>query len=797
MEHNHAHHRSKRGLDNFLYGGLLALVAALPLFILPIPGIAPPAGKVLLIQIAAIALFLVWLWKQFRARTLTLTRSALSYTLLALPLLVFVASLLSQDFGLSFFGEGFSTSSGLSWVSLGLLGFLAAQIFTSYKRVVALYAALVIPFLVVALFQVLRFVLGPNVLQFGVLNSDIATLVGNWNDLGIYAGFVLLVSLVGLEFLKLKSTYRRLLFVVMAASVVMLFLTNVSLAWLAVTVGTFLVFLYKAAFRKESEMDHDRRWRLPIISLSVFLLTLVGAVFLGGITQQLFSQVRPIQYNEVRVAPGPTLGTALDGWQTNPATGVGPNFFGYLWQLERSEVVSRQPLSDVQFGYGFSVFLTMAATLGVLGLLLFAFIIVRLLVSGVQVMTTAHASRLQRFFALSMFVLTLYLWLLMVLYVPGPVMLAFTFILLGAFAGLAADARDADPIQIGLRGEKYFAISVVAGLLLVAGLGGAAYRMSQQITGLFAFRSAVFAETTQEGYEAGLRAARIGGASQYYRSLASLLGQQAAILASQADIEDDEQRSQLEFFLGQALTFSLEGTQQNPYDYRNWVTLGDTYAVLESYDVEGSYLNARNAYERALERNPRGNDILARLANLELSRGNNEEARAYVTSMLERRPNDAQALAIAAQLEYDEDNDELGDAYVEAAANAVANEPQSLMQLGVFAFNQERFLLAERIFLFTTNRYLGFQEPAIGLLYALEAQNKDEEAEQTATQLIEAGILTEEQLNSLDLDTEVSLPAASAPASIAGEAEAELVEPAPDAAAEPVSLQGETESPEE
>ena len=774
----------------------MAIVSALPLFILPIPGIVPQTGKVLLVQVGALTLFLVWMWQQFQGRALTITRSALSLSLIGLSFLALAASLLSQDFGLSLFGETFATSSGIFWVSLGILGFLASQVFTTYKRVVALYAALVIPFLLVGVLQVVRFTFGASVLQLGVLNSDIATLVGNWNDLGLYAGFVLLVSLVGLEFLKLKQMYRRLLFVVLGVSLFILFLTNVHLAWLAVTVGSFLVFLYKTAFRRESEMDHDKRWRLPIISLAIFLTILAGAVFLGDAAQRMFAQIRPVQYSEVRVAPAPTLAVALESWKRNPVTGVGPNFFGYLWHLERTEVVSRQPLSDVQFGYGFSVLLTSATTFGVLGILLFFFVIIRLIISGVQVMTTAHANRLQRFFALSMFVLTLYLWLLLTLYVPGPVILAFAFILLGAFAGLAADARDARPISVKLRGEKYFAISVVAGLVLIASVAGGLYTITQQAAGVFAFRGAVFAETTQEGYEDALRAARTTNASPYYRSLASLLGQQAALLSEQADLEDDEQRSQLEFLLGQALNFSLEGTQVNPYDYRNWVTLGDTYAVLRAYDVEGSYLDARAAYERALERNPRGNDILARLANLELARGNSEEATALVTTMLERRPNDAQALFIAAQLSYRDDEFESGDAYLEAAANAVVGEPQSLVQLGAYAFNQERFAIAERIFIFATNRYLGFQDPAIGLLYALEAQNKTEEAEQTAAQLLEAGILTEEQLDSLDLDMTMSLPAVTDPESIAADAEAELVNLAPDAAAEPISLdeQAATES---
>lgn len=793
----HAHHKaSKKTLDSFLYGGILALVAVLPLFVLPLPGIAPQVGKVFLVEVATLVLFLLWLWRQFRSRKLSVTRSLLSGVLAGFALVVVAASLLSQDFGISFFGEGFTSGEGLFWASLGLLGFLSAQVFNNYKRIVTLYAALVLPFLVVALVQVLRFLFGSGFLRLGVLTTDIATLVGNWNELGLYAGFILLVSLVGIEFLKLKTSYRTLLYVVFGVSLFLVFLTNVSLAWVAVTVGAFLVFLYKTAFRKESEMDHDRRWRLPIMSLIVFVVTLMGAVFLGDIAQTVLSSVRSVQYNEVRLAPGSTWRTIGDAWQQNPATGVGPNQFGYLWHQSRQEAVSRQPLSDVQFGYGFSTVFTLFATLGVLGVLILAVIVGRLVQTGVQVLGTAHANRLQRFFALSVFVLTLYIWLLLFLYVPGTVMLVYAFVMLGTFAGLAADAKQLQPIEIPLRGERNFAIAVVVVFVLAVGIGASLYRVSQKTAGVLAFRRALYATNVQTGYEDALMAARLGGSSAYYRSLASLLGQQIAILGNQSDLTDDEARSQLEFFLGQALTFSLEATQANPYDYLNWVTLGDTYAVLESFDVEGSYVDARTAYERALARNPKANDVLGRLASLELERGNVEEAKTYIETMLARRPTDVQGLVLGARIAYEENDATTGDLYIDAAASASLTEPTTLMQLGVFVFNNERFELAQQIFDFTAVRFPGYKDPAAGLLYALEEQGKLEEARQAAQNLIEAGVLTEEEIGALDLETSLGIGQTSPAASIAPEAEAELVDPVDVGSEEAIVVGSETNQTE-
>ncbi len=726
--------------EKILYIGILALVALIPIFVLPMRGISSETGKVLLIEFSALGLFLVWLSGQLQGRKITISRPVFSLAFLLLSSVVLVSAFLSKDFALSMFGENFATSEGLFVLALGLVGFLVVQVFSNFQRVIALYTAVLLPFVLVLLFQFLRFVFGAQFLSFGVLGSDVSTLVGGWNDLGLYAGFVLLVVVVGLEFLKLKQSYRSLLYIVAGLSIFGLLLTNVSLAWVAVAVSSFLIFLYQTAFRKELT-PKTTKWRLPVVSLAVFLFALLGYAFVGDLAQSGFALVRPVGYNEVRLSIGATASTVGEAWSRNFVTGIGQNHFGYLWQETRNEIVSRIAFSDVRFQFGYSVLLTFFGTLGVAGGFVILLILARFLKTGLRVMFLLHEDRLQRFFTLSAFVLALYLWLLMAIYVPGSTLLLYAFVFMGVFAALSGHHGDARIWSISLRGEKRYALFVLAVFLIAVLVGGGTYQNVRRLGGVVAFRSAVYAPSVQDGYENGLKATRRNHSAPYYRALSSLVRQQALQLSNQVDIEKNaEAKAQLEFFLGQTLTFANQAVEANPLDYQNWLALGDTYATLEAFDVVGAYLDSRQAYEQALDRNPKAHDVLARMAVLEISQENYSEAQKIVNDMILRRPNDAQALVIGAQIAYLDDRATAGDAYL-ADAIRVAEDFGSIMQIGVYAYNEGRFELSRQIFELAIAANPSSVDAALALAYTLDAAGEKESSQQIIDNLIASGVL--------------------------------------------------------
>jgi len=726
--------------DTMLYKGLLALAVVLPFFILPLRGIAPEVGKILLVEVGAILLLLVWLGKQMGARKFIIHRSPIGIGFLAFSVVAVLASLMSQDFGLSFFGENFTASEGLFLASLGILGFLATQVFRSFQRVVALYTTALLPFVAIALFQILRFIIGPQFLSFGVLNSNITTLVGGWNDFGLYAGFAMLVALVGIEFLKLRSSYQKLLYVVIGFAAFGLLLVNVPLAWLAVAIGSFLVFLYRTAFR--TELSGKEKWRLPVASLAVFLFALFGYIFLGNLAQSGLSLIRSVNYNEVRLSLGATASTVGEAWAVNPLTGVGPNHFGYLWQETRNEIISRITFSDVRFQYGYSAVITWFGTMGILGGLLFLLLMARFLRAGFKTMVQLHEDRLHRFFTLSAFILTLYLWLLLFIYVPGPTLITYAFLFLGVFAGLLSSKKETPAWSVRIVGEKRYAVTVLILFILAILLGGTLYLTAKKAAGMLAFRQAVFADNVQLGYEKGLQASRLTKSAPYYRALSNLVRQQAGVLASQVNIDENEEaRSQLEFFLGQTLTFAQQATQANPYDYRNWQLLGDVYTGLDSYNVAGAYLDARQAYERALERNPRAHDVLARVVNLELTQGNLDEAQQLVNAMVLRRPNDVQALVLGARVSYEDEREGDGDLYINEAVRMSGANFSSLMQIGILSYNQGRYPVAQDVFQRALVVNPTSLEAALALAYTLDASGQTDEAEEIVEGLIAEGRL--------------------------------------------------------
>lgn len=791
---NQSHHKTRPGsswANKVLCAGLLVLVTILPVFVLPMEGISSEAGKVFLVEFFALGLLLVWLAGQLQARKINVSQPVFSGVFLLFSFVTLLAAVFSKDFGLSMFGENFTSSEGLFLVSLGIIGFLAVQVFSSFKKTIALYAAVLLPFVVVLCIQVFRFLFGPDLLSFGVLTSDVTTLVGGWNDLGLYSGFALLAAVTGLEFLELKKTYRRLASVLMVLGLLGLLLTNVPLAWITVATVSFLTFLYQTAFRKELT-PKTTKWRLSVLSLSIFIFAILGYAFVGDLAQSGLSLVRPIGYSEVRLSLGATASTVGEAWSQNFITGIGPNHFGYLWQETRNEIISRIPFSDARFQFGYSTFFTLFGTLGVAGGLVLLLILARFLKSGFRVIFLHHNDKVQRFFTVSTFVLSLYLWLLMVIYVPGTTLMFYAFVFMGVFAALSGK-QAGKQWTINLRGEKRYSIFVVTVFLVTALIGVGAHQNIRKLRGVVAFRSAVYAPSVQLGYEQGLKAARLRQEAPYYRALSNLVRQQALQLSNQIDInENEEGKSQLEFFLGQALTFANQAVEENTLDYRNWLTLGDTHATLNSFDVLGAYLNSRQAYEQALIRNPRAHDVLSRLALLEIGQQNYAEAQQIVNDMILRRPTDAQALVIGAQISYLNDRADVGDLYLVDAVR-VSEDFGSIMQIGIYAYNEGRFDLSRQIFELALSTNPSSVDAALGLAYALDAAGETEAAQQIIEALVATGAL---QQNNINAERPGQLPVQSesdSPTAIAETADlGEMVDPGVEAA-EPISLDSSAE----
>ena len=297
-------------------------------------------------------------------------------------------------------------------------------------------------------------------------------------------------------------------------------------------------------------------------------------------------------------------------------------------------------------------------------------------------------------------------------------------------------------MTVNLKDSKNYAIAMVVLVAVTVLVGGAFHQQVKKMAGVMMFRSAVYTTNIQEGYETALKAARTGKASAYYRSISNLVRQQAITWAANNDVENDsEARSQLEFLLGQTLTFADEATKINPYDYRNWMTLGDTYTTLNNYDVSGAYLDARTAYEKALERNPRAHDVLSRIAVLEIGENNLNEASLITNDMIIRRPNDSQALVLGAQVAYLDERESTGDAYLSEAARSANGNFEVMMQIGVFAYNQGRNEIAKAIFQNALALNPNSLDAALGLAYAAEANGDTEQSEAIINTLVESGRL--------------------------------------------------------
>jgi cytochrome c-type biogenesis protein CcmH/NrfG len=154
-------------------------------------------------------------------------------------------------------------------------------------------------------------------------------------------------------------------------------------------------------------------------------------------------------------------------------------------------------------------------------------------------------------------------------------------------------------------------------------------------------------------------------------------------IANDTTLTQDQARTEFQAALSGAVADALTATQLGPNDYQNWAALGGVYASVVSLGIEGSYENAKTAYEHSQTLNPTNPVIPYVLAQLEIANKNGPAAEAALTQAISLKRDYTQAIFLLSQLEV-----QLGKAKealqaAEAAAYFAPNDPTILFQVGL------------------------------------------------------------------------------------------------------------------
>ncbi len=681
-------------ISAFIYS---LVVTLLPVFFLPLAGLPLEVSKRLLFSEGILFALLFWFLSRLMEGKIELPKSAIFWSGFFLVMVYFVSALLGEVPSYSLIGFGHEVGTFLS-VALFFGGMLlAALYFQPSRKFSYFYNVLLLLSLVIFGVQVLHLI-SPNAFSFtNVLRFPNENLVGKWNDLGIFFGLTTLLSLLFLESKGAIKQARLFFYVTLVVGVLGLGLVNFTLIWLLLAIFSLLVMAYGLAFKSDDEGE-GVSWvnKLGSPSAIVFLVAIL-MFSLGGPDQFLGKRLVAFQnkYGIVSIEARPSLGATfrvgMDTLKSDPLFGVGPNRFEKQWRLYKPDSVNETLFWNADFGNGFGIIPSALTTTGILGFLAWTILFLSFLSSGSRAIFSTSFDQNTRLKLWVSFLSGLYLWTLLLMYIPDSFLTGLTFIVTGLFLATAMEAGYIKKIALGFGVSPRLRFLVV--FLLVLGVLSSlttSYVYAKKFFALRGFEKAFISVNTSGNVSDGIdllnRASQLDKKDIYYRSLSELNLLKLNQLLSQGGVSGEELRSQTQNLLSSAILNANEAIKQDKDNHLNHITLGRAYEAALILKIQGAYEAGLAAYNAAAQVNPKTPLNYLHLARLETIKGDNAKARENIKLALSKKSNFTEAIFLLSQIDAKEGNISAAIVSAEQVAQLTPGDIGVLFQLGLLKY---------------------------------------------------------------------------------------------------------------
>jgi Flp pilus assembly protein TadD len=657
----------------------LLLVAAFS-FLVPIAFMGTTSAytvKMGLILISTALLLGIAILSTFSEKKISLPKTKFILPLLLIPLSLTVSSIFSGSFLNSFFGNTGEVGTAVSFVALAalLLGSLFA--FSHFKP----HALLTKAYLLTSVLLLIHFFLVTSMYQGWIkpINNFPVLLSGSYIDLAILLALTAAVCVF-----ILNSGERSL-----KTKISLWLLAGVSLIVVG-AVGSMAVELCLAAILA---IEYFATKKISKFAAVVFLASLIFAIAGSRISAPLSSALK-VNSLDVKPSVSATTNIVLTQWKHNVLTGAGPNRFADLWAQYKPSSINLSDFWAQDFFFGSSIGMTLAATGGLLFVLLALLFAVFFIRGGLKALY-APASE-GKYLAVASFLVSFILWVFFFIYNPGIVVLALTFISTALFAQSLALLGAVPYSNVLLSGKVKMAGVLLATLVLVGSLG---------YSGIYTWKrihaADVFAQTLsayQQGGELAkaeigiLRAIAISESDLYDRTLSNVYNMDLSAKISNLKAEaTEQQKAELQGEVNAAISWAKRATLYNPKNYLNSLAEAKVYEQLAYQNVEGALASAEASYAEAEKMNPGNPATELALARLSVLKGDMEKAREYSNKSIALKPNYSAAYYLLAQLEAAVNNVPQAIANVEKAAASDPNNAGLHFQLGLIKYNVKDF----------------------------------------------------------------------------------------------------------
>ncbi len=708
----------------------------LPIFLLPVTFLPFQFSKGLVFFIGIPIILVFWLFSSLNKGYIKIPKSFIFLPLLAIIVVWLVSSLLSSNKLISIFGYGYETGTFMAILFYGLVLFLGAVFSSTEKKISSIYNLIFFSAIIVFIFQIFQIFVSKfniSIPKMGLFLGPTFNLIGTWNEFSIFFGFIALLSLSLLELAKFKKSYKVFLSVILSFSFLAMLFVNYLNSWIIFGsfIFIFLIYLLSNSFLKHnSEGDLDNEGKFVRITFFLFLIILF--IILGRNLLNDFNNFLNTTSIEVRPSWSSTYHVVTETLKEKIILGSGPNTFLYDWLKFKPQMINSTLFWSARFESGFGILPSFVATTGLLGgISLIIFLALVFVLNGGKVISNVKRDNTHALL-LSSFLGSVYLWVSLVFYSPGIVILALAFLMTGVSLGILAKTEKIKILTINIfknakLGFVFMFIITVFIISLILGI----YIFSQKYWSEKLFMQA--SNDFNSGVDLNkveteiINATKFNKTDKYFRMLSDVNLIKTQNLLLQENVTTQEAQIQFQNFYGAAIKNARTAADINGPDPLNWMQLGKVYELAVPLGIQGALEMAINSYNEAFFRSPADPSIIVSKARVKMKVGDRVSARDLLNSALEVKNDFTPALFMLSQIDVAEGNLKSAIQRAEQAFVSSPNDIGVLFQLGILYYNDRDFdkarLALEKVVIlrpdYSNARYF------LGLIYSRKTMVSD------------------------------------------------------------------------
>lgn len=681
-------HTSK--LTTFNQYLFLTILFLLPTLFLPLNSISIETLKIFLVLVSAVLLGGALVIQRIKKNNFFVTKNLLYVSVGTILLSGLLSSIFSNNFSISFIGRQINFSSFMSLVLLFALSYAIAQIFSTAQAKGKIFLTLQCAGMITILLQLCVIFL-PFFPQLGFFVSHTINSIGNWFDLGLFSLFILLTSVLMLQYIPHSKFYKISGWIGFGLSLIMVALVNSMLIWIVGAIFSLIFVVLHAVRRNETTTIQS----ISYPALAVFVLSVLF-LLIGGKAGVLLNSTFNFQYQEVRPTLTSTYSVVKDTFMHNPTLGVGVNRFETAWLKYRPAGINTSDYWDTDFKYGYSNILSIPVTQGIVGTLAWLFFLVMCLLYASKLMYNPHEQKSETF--INKYALFGFLYFLVVLtvYTPSIVLIALFFMFFGLFLSSLNSMNLVAFKEVSL--DKSPRISFVYILLLVLVLIGfiyAGYILVSQYSSRIIFERASqsFSATNDLNTAENeiLKAQFIFNSDMYLKSLTQIGLLQINSIFQNSALSQDQAVEQFKVTLQKTVGYAQAAIAYDSQSYSNRLSLESIYKNLVSLEVPGSKDEALKTLDSIEELTPNNPSIHLERARILSASKEYDPAIDEISKALELKPNYVDAVFLLSQIQVEKGEIDQAVSSIQAALSVQKYNPNLQFQLGLLKYNQKKY----------------------------------------------------------------------------------------------------------